>query len=71
LNNGCFCYVSIKNLQYSLRKTGRIPQCEKDSSEGVPLEELQPELGITAIEDIIIPTKSRDELPPVLMALQY
>jgi hypothetical protein len=32
---------------------------------------LQPELGTTAIEEIIIPTKSRDELPPVLMALQY
>ncbi|MCF6270569.1 MAG: hypothetical protein L3J41_12715 [Melioribacteraceae bacterium] len=33
--------------------------------------ELQHELGITAIEDIKIPIKSRDELPPVLMALQY
>ena len=33
--------------------------------------ELQHELGTTAIEEIIIPTKSRDELPPVLMALQY
>ncbi len=33
--------------------------------------ELQHELGITAIEDIEIPTKSRDELPPVLMALQH
>lgn len=32
---------------------------------------LQHELGITAIEDIEIPTKSRDELPPVLMALQH
>ena len=32
---------------------------------------LQHELGITSIEEIIIPTKSRDELPPVLMALQY
>ena len=32
---------------------------------------LQHELGVTAIEDIIIPAKSRDELPPVLMALQY
>ncbi len=33
--------------------------------------ELQHELGIRAIEDIEIPTKSRDELPPVLMALQH
>jgi len=33
--------------------------------------ELQHELGVTAIEEIIIPTKSRDELPPVLMALQH
>jgi len=33
--------------------------------------ELQHELGITAIEDIIIPIKSRDELPPVLMSLQH
>jgi len=32
---------------------------------------LQHELGVTAIEDIIISTKSRDELPPVLMALQH
>ncbi len=32
---------------------------------------LQHELGVTAIEDILIPTKSRDELPPVLMALQH
>ena len=32
---------------------------------------LQHELGRTSIEEIIIPTKSRDELPPVLMALQY
>ena len=33
--------------------------------------ELQHEIGITSIEDILIPTKSRDELPPVLMALQH
>jgi len=33
--------------------------------------ELQHDLGVRAIEDVIIPTKSRDELPPVLMALQY
>lgn len=33
--------------------------------------ELQHELGITSIEDIEIPIKSRDELPPVLMALQH
>lgn len=33
--------------------------------------ELQHELGIRAIEDIEIPTKSRDELPPVLLALQH
>jgi len=33
--------------------------------------ELQHELGVPAIEEIKIPTKSRDELPPVLMALQY
>jgi len=32
---------------------------------------LQQELGVTAIEDIVIPTKSRDELPPVLLALQH
>ena len=32
---------------------------------------LQHELGRTVIEEIKIPTKSRDELPPVLMALQY
>lgn len=33
--------------------------------------ELQHELGTTNIEEIEIPTKSRDELPPVLMALQH
>ena len=33
--------------------------------------ELQHEIGIRAIEDIEIPIKSRDELPPVLMALQH
>ncbi len=33
--------------------------------------ELQHEIGIPSIEDIEIPTKSRDELPPVLMALQH
>lgn len=33
--------------------------------------ELQHEISITSIEDILIPTKSRDELPPVLMALQH
>jgi len=32
---------------------------------------LQQELGVTAIEDINIPLKSRDELPPVLLALQH
>jgi len=35
------------------------------------LEALQQELGVTAIEDINIPLKSRDELPPVLLALQH
>jgi len=33
--------------------------------------EIQHELGVRSIEEIEIPTKSRDELPPVLMALQY
>lgn len=33
--------------------------------------ELQHELGVTSIEEIAIPTKSRDELPPVLLALQH
>jgi len=33
--------------------------------------ELQHELGVTPIEDIEIPLKSRDELPPVLLALQH
>jgi len=33
--------------------------------------EIQLELGATPIEEIEIPTKSRDELPPVLRALQY
>jgi len=33
--------------------------------------EIQLELGTTPIEEIEIPTKSRDELPPVLRALQY
>ena len=31
----------------------------------------EPELGDTPIESLKIPTKSRDELPPVLRALQY
>lgn len=33
--------------------------------------EVQYELGATPIEHVYIPTKSRDELPPVLRALQY
>ena len=33
--------------------------------------EVQYELGCTQIEDIKIPEKSRDELPPVLRALQH
>lgn len=33
--------------------------------------EVQYELGATPIEDLEIPTKSRDQLPPVLRALQY
>lgn len=33
--------------------------------------EVQYELGCTKIEDIKIPEKSRDELPPVLRALQH
>lgn len=33
--------------------------------------EIQLELGATPIEEIEIPRKSRDELPPVLLALQY
>ena len=33
--------------------------------------EVQLELGATPIEKVEIPTKSRDELPPVLRALQY
>ncbi len=33
--------------------------------------ELQYELGATPIEKVKIPTKSRDELPPVLRALQH
>jgi hypothetical protein len=33
--------------------------------------EIQYELGVTPIERINIPVKSRDELPPVLRALQY
>lgn len=33
--------------------------------------EIQYELGMTPIEKIKLPTKSRDELPPVLRALQY
>jgi hypothetical protein len=32
--------------------------------------ELSPVLGSLAISEVIIPTKSRDELPPVLLALQ-
>lgn len=30
----------------------------------------QPDLGVIAIEDVKMPTNSRDELPPVLLALQ-
>jgi hypothetical protein len=33
--------------------------------------EVQYELGATPIEQVPIPVKSRDELPPVLRALQY
>ncbi len=33
--------------------------------------EVQYELGATPIEDLEIPAKSRDQLPPVLRALQY
>lgn len=33
--------------------------------------ELQLETGVTPIEEINVPVKSRDELPPVLRALQY
>lgn len=33
--------------------------------------EVQYELGAVSIEDLWIPTKSRDEMPPVLRALQY
>jgi hypothetical protein len=33
--------------------------------------EVQYELGATPIEQVNIPVKSRDELPPVLRALQY
>jgi hypothetical protein len=33
--------------------------------------EVQYELGATPIEHVNVPTKSRDELPPVLRALQY
>jgi len=33
--------------------------------------EVQYELGATPIENLRIPTKSRDEMPPVLRALQY
>ena len=33
--------------------------------------EVQYELGATRIEDVSIPQNSRDELPPVLQALQY
>ncbi len=33
--------------------------------------EVQYELGTTPIEEIKIPIKSRDELPPVLLALQH
>ena len=33
--------------------------------------EVQYELGATPIENLAIPTRSRDELPPVLRALQY
>lgn len=33
--------------------------------------EIQHELGVKPIEEIEMPTKSRDELPPVLMSLQY
>lgn len=33
--------------------------------------EIQYELGLTPIEEVEIPTNSRDELPPVLRALQH
>jgi hypothetical protein len=33
--------------------------------------EVQYELGATGIESLRIPSRSRDELPPVLRALQY
>ena len=33
--------------------------------------EIQYELGATPIEEVPIPTKSRDEMPAVLRALQY
>ena len=33
--------------------------------------EIQYELGATPIENLEIPTRSRDEMPPVLRALQY
>ena len=33
--------------------------------------EIQLELGATPIEEIEVPIKSRDELPPVIRALQY
>jgi len=33
--------------------------------------EVQLEFGATPIDNVEIPTKSRDELPPVLRALQY
>ena len=31
----------------------------------------QPELGLTPIEQIVLPLKSRDELPPILAGLQW
>ncbi len=33
--------------------------------------EIQYELGVPRVEELNIPTKSRDQLPPVLRALQY
>ena len=58
-------HIIHKKIPRKFHNAKKIPPRE------VPLEVLQDELDTTAIEEIIIPIKSRDELPPVLMALQY
>lgn len=58
-----------------MHKKAKIPSRFAEKSQGEhPMRkrfEIQLELGATPIEEIKIPTKSRDELPPVLRALQY